>query len=346
MIKNPPTLDEWRRLYEAAVRVKELAPWEWMMEEDIFGVQNPESQELGFVSVMGANGEHFAVAVYLGPQGLYGFLDLEEEGPDASPYRLFEVPQLQASFEDRDTLQKEDRAVLKSLGLKFRGQNAWPMFRSIRPGFHPWFLEGWEARLLTCALEQALDVTPRFEADPSLLGAPEGEFFVRTPLKADVGIGWEDRVVRVPPPALAPAPATVDDLTRRRLEGLSRGEQKLEVDVFMLPDACREGKGRPFFPYCLMMVEARSGLVLFHDLLQPQPSLEEMWRSVPLKVADQFAEVQMIPAEVRVCSEHLFDLLKPLAGAFRFKLKRVSALRTLEPAREMLMGFLMGGGAL
>ncbi|OGG47137.1 MAG: hypothetical protein A3F84_16945 [Candidatus Handelsmanbacteria bacterium RIFCSPLOWO2_12_FULL_64_10] len=344
MSENSPTLDEWRRLYEVAVRVKELAPWEWMMEDDIFGVQNPENQELGFISVMGAIGEHFAVAVYLGPQGLYGFLDLEDEGLDASPYRLFEVPQLQASFEDRNILQKEDRDILKSLGLKFRGQNAWPMFRSIRPGFHPWFLEGWEARLLTCALEQALDVTPRFEADPSLLGVPEGAFFVRAPLKAEVGIGWEDRVVRVPPPASAPV--TVDDLTRRRLEGLSRGEQKLEVDVFMLPDACREGKGRPFFPYCLMMVEARSGLVLFHDLLQPQPSLEEMWRSVPLKMVDQFAKAQMIPTEVRVCSEQLFDLLKPLAGASRFKLKRVSALRTLEPAREMLMGFLMGGDAL
>jgi hypothetical protein len=342
MSENPPTLDEWRRLYQAAVRVKELAPWEWMMEEDIFGVQDPESQELGFVSVMGANGEHFAVAVYLGPQGLYGFLDLEEEGIDASPYRLFEVPQLQASFEDRDILQKEDRDVLKALGLKFRGQNAWPMFRSIRPGFYPWFLEGWEARLLTCALEQALDVTPRFEADPSLLGVPEGAFFVRTPLKAEVGIGWEDRVVRVPPPA--PVQATVDDLTRRRLEGLSRGGQKLEVDVFMLPDACREGKGRPFFPYCLLMVEARSGVILFHDLLQPQPSLEEMWRSVPLKVADQFAKAQTIPAEIRVCSELLFDLLKPYAGVFHFKLKRMSGLRILEPAREMLTDFFTGGG--
>lgn len=137
MEETPPTLDEWRRLYEAAVRVKALAPWEWMEEMEVFGVQSPETNDLGFVSVMGMAGEHFAVGVYVGAKGLYGFLDLEDAGLDASPYRLFEVPQLQASFEDRGTLQKEDRDVLKSLGLKFRGQNAWPMFRSIRPGFHP-----------------------------------------------------------------------------------------------------------------------------------------------------------------------------------------------------------------
>lgn len=42
-----PSLEEARRLYQAAMRVKELAPWEWMDEADIFGVQDPETGELG-----------------------------------------------------------------------------------------------------------------------------------------------------------------------------------------------------------------------------------------------------------------------------------------------------------
>jgi hypothetical protein len=33
-----PNLEEWSRLYEAAMRVKEMAPWEWMTEEELFGV--------------------------------------------------------------------------------------------------------------------------------------------------------------------------------------------------------------------------------------------------------------------------------------------------------------------
>lgn len=185
-------------------------------------------------------------------------------------------------------------------------------------------------------------MTPRFQEDPSLLDTREGEFLVRVSLKAEGGIGWEDRVVKVPLPAPSLIEAAVDDLTRRRLEGLSRGEHRLEVDVFMLPDACREGKGRPFFPYCLMVVESPSGMILFHDMIPPLPSLEDMWRSVPKKVADCFAKVEMIPAEVRVCSALVHDLLKPFAGAFRFKLKRVKDLRALGPAREMLTGFLAG----
>ena len=46
----------WRRLYEAAIQVKELAPWEWMFEDEVFGVQDPETGKLGFVSVMGQGG--------------------------------------------------------------------------------------------------------------------------------------------------------------------------------------------------------------------------------------------------------------------------------------------------
>ncbi len=45
-----PDIREWRRLYEATVRVKEISPWEWMTDADVFSVQNSETGEIGFVS--------------------------------------------------------------------------------------------------------------------------------------------------------------------------------------------------------------------------------------------------------------------------------------------------------
>ena len=139
MPEKIPTIEEWGRLYAAAGRVKEMAPWEWMMEDDVFGVRNPERDEIGFVSVMGAGGEHFAGALYQGAAALYDFLALSEAGRDGRgdsvvAGRVLEIPQLQASFEDRGHLQKEDRDVIKKLGLKFRGANSWPM---LRPGNVP-----------------------------------------------------------------------------------------------------------------------------------------------------------------------------------------------------------------
>jgi hypothetical protein len=60
MAGDTPTNEQWSRLYGAAVHLKRLSPWEWMTEADVFGVKDPPSGEIGFVSVMGMLGEHYA----------------------------------------------------------------------------------------------------------------------------------------------------------------------------------------------------------------------------------------------------------------------------------------------
>ena len=49
MAENTPTPGEWSKLYEAVIRMKQIAPWGWMTETDVFGVQNPEDEQLSFV---------------------------------------------------------------------------------------------------------------------------------------------------------------------------------------------------------------------------------------------------------------------------------------------------------
>ncbi len=175
MVENAPGNEEWRRLYQAAIELKRQAPWEWMTEADNFGVQDSDTGELYFVSVMGMLGEHFAIALYPGAGAFYKFLELEEAGASAAPEAVLEIPQLQASFEDRNLLHQRYRDIIKALGFKFRGRNAWPMFRSYRPGFMPWFLEREEARMLAVGLEQLLEVAPRFRENPGLLDPSDDE---------------------------------------------------------------------------------------------------------------------------------------------------------------------------
>jgi hypothetical protein len=81
-MENKPSSTEWRALYEVAARVKEMAPWTWMSEDMVFGVQSPETEELGFVSVMGMLGEHYAIALYRGPRALYQFWSIGGGGPE------------------------------------------------------------------------------------------------------------------------------------------------------------------------------------------------------------------------------------------------------------------------
>ncbi len=334
-----PTIDQWRRLYGTAVRIKELSPWQWMTETDVFGVQDPETEEIGFVSILGLLGEHFGVSLYPSPRALYDFWALEEAGPEITPDALLEIPQLQASFEDRDQLDNRDRKVIKELGFRFRGRKEWPMFRSYRPGFLPWFLEAEEARSLAVALEQVLEVAPRFREDRSLLvPEDEGSYLVRVAHQEGTTRVWEDTVMEVPPPEPVSIQVEMDLGALESLESLPQSDHKFELDLFMFPAPIQGDRGaRPVFPYMLLTVDAGSGMVVGTDLLEPLPSLEAMWSSVPLAVTQQLTGLGLRPEQLTVDSELLYELLQPLAEASRFELELAPFLPALHEAREALL---------
>jgi hypothetical protein len=337
MVEELPTNEQWRRLYEAAVRLKELAPWEWMTETDVFGVKDPKTEEIGFVSVMGMLGEHYGVSLYPNPEALYKFWALEEAGPEINPDALLEIPQLQVSFEDRDELDNRDRKVIKELGFRFRGRKEWPMFRGYRPGFFPWFLEAEEARFLAEALNQLLEVASRFREDRSLLSPDDESYLIRVAYQEGGTHVWEDEVMEVPLPEPVVIQIEMDPGALEDLERLPQSGHEFEMDLFMFPTPIQGEKGaRPVFPYMLLTVDAGSGMVLGTELLEPVPSLEAMWGSVPLAVARQLAGLGLRPEQVTVESELLFGLLQPLAESSRFELKRSPFLPALHEAREAL----------
>jgi hypothetical protein len=338
MSEARPSLEEWRRLYEAAIRLKQIAPWEWMEETDVFGVQDPETQELGFVSIMGLLGQHLALGLYLGAEGLYRFWGIQAEpGEMASLEAMLAVRELQVSFEDRDMLDPEDRAVIKELGLTFRGRQAWPLFRSYRPGYFPWFLEPAEARFLTHAIEQAIDVVLRYRDNPDLLQQPgEYDYLVRVPHQEGTALVWEDRIVTVPPvePELVAVP--MDMLALETARKLPRMSQALEVDFFVMPIRVGTPGERPRYPYMLLLVETSLGLVCGHQLFEVQTSIEATWGLVPLGLVREFLQMKMLPRRVRVMSPYLPIVLKPLSEELGFDIELARELPALQKAKDSL----------
>jgi len=339
-----PSLDDSRNLYELMQQIHALAPWEWMEESHVFGVQNPDTQELGFVSVMGMAGEHYAVSVYLGARALNDFWHFQDEFPDIAPEELLEIPQLMASFEDRSQLHKKDLDLIKRLNLKFRGRNAWPLFRGYRPGYFPWFVEAAEARFLADALQQVLDVAPRFKANPSLLDPHDDEhYLVRFPRKSGQTFVWEDQVIPITGPPPATLTFTIDNQLLENLKQKPKAGFKVEIDCFMVPSPVQEERNaRPEFPYMLLLVEAKSGMIIGQELLTADPTFEAMWNSVPLYIMKHLSQLDALPDEIRVRSRLLFDALKPVAQAVKVKLGLGKSLRAVEIVRTMLSDF-MGG---
>jgi len=290
---------------------------------------------------MGNLGEHLSVAVYPGVAGLDGFWELADPDSDLPPEHILEVPQLQASFEDRDQLRQEDREVLKALGIKVRGKQAWPLFLSYRPGRVPWALDSSEVRTLTRVLEQVLDVTPRLRDNPALLDTEdEDNYLVRVAHEQNGGLAWQDVFQTIPAYERPPIDLVLDERVINNLRAQRYGKRVLEADFFLIPAAIREGDERPYYPYSLLLVDNQSGAVLGTELLQPLPSLETMWGKVPMTLLGMFVHVQMAPRDLRVQTRLLYALLEPMFHELGWKLSLVGNLPAIEEAKAALMQFM------
>lgn len=334
--KNAPTLEQWKRLYELMDQFSDLAPWEYMYEHNAFGVQPPEAGEFGFVSVMGNLGEHFAVSVYTGKKGFEGYLNIQRVGYKLTPDMLLLTPQLQASFEDVDMVSPEDRKIIKQLNLKFRGKKAWPLFRSYRPACIPWYLENNEAQLLIHALEQLMDVAPRFKKNPDMLEAPDSkEYLVRVYKNAK----WLDQFQKIKFPQDPPLRLRMNMDALHHLKNMEKQNSIVEVDMEMMKQGIRDGKfDRPYFPFLFMIAEKHSGMILGVDMLSPLPSLEKMWEFIPEKVIESLASF-ILPKEIQVKDPLLALLLSPLEKEVGFKVNVVSRLPAIERAQKEFKKF-------
>lgn len=48
-----PAVSQWQVLYDLARAFWEAGPWRWMSEDSLFGVQDPDTGEVGYCAVIG-----------------------------------------------------------------------------------------------------------------------------------------------------------------------------------------------------------------------------------------------------------------------------------------------------
>ncbi len=126
-----------------------------------------------------------------------------------------------------------------------------------------------------------------------------------------------------------------------KVKQLRRVKNRIEIDLFLLPAPVGEKGSRPVFPYVLMSVETQSGFVLGSEILAPEPSLEAMWGQIPQHVIKQLEIFGVLPEQIAVRLPLLLQLLQPLAKELGLKLKQSRTMRSLDAAKESMLGFMM-----
>ncbi|MGI6085989.1 MAG: DUF7309 domain-containing protein [Acetivibrionales bacterium] len=330
---NKPTIDEWSALYKAAENFKNAACWKWMYDNDIFGVQDPETGEIAYCCIMGNAGEHFAIAGYLGTEGLDSILKLlSGEIEPSDPDNMYLQKCLMCSFEDRAALASEDLKIIKNLGLKFRGRNEWPAFRHYEPGFFPWFLTASQCRFLTHIITQALEVSVRCRESKKILEHKTlYTYLVRTNRKPGNGdSSWEDRYIDIEP--FKPEFVSFHIKDEMRLKRLVSTKPikgiVLEADTFFTP----------YYPKVCMLLDHHRGMVVSFEMMTDLK--KEGYKCIEMLV--NFIERNSIkPSKILVSREETYYLYVDVCKQLGITLEAVDHLEFAGQVRHEMFSFMM-----
>jgi len=335
MSHKEPTIDEWKELFEVSRMLKELAPWKWMEDSESFGVENPETGEVGYGCIMGALGEVFGLIVYLGSEGLAVFEKIQSGNMTMEDEDIFASQKcLAVTFDDREMLDNKDLATIKSLGLKFRGRQAWPCFRSHLPGFLPWHLTGEEARFLALAIRWAMNVAEKLRENPLALNPQKkGSYLVGYIVNDDGKPTWHEEWRKPVPFTAKPVSLSIDELRLAKIKKNSqKSEHTWEVEFFYAPFVIHEGE-RPFYPY-IALYSVHNNRYVVNFCLSSLTDYETRFLENFLELLEK---IKMFPKTMMIRKQAVYDFFKPIADVLGISLKKVKHLPAFEDARVSLI---------
>lgn len=237
---------------------------------------------------------------------------------------------LTCSFEDRNTLSTRDLALIKELGLTFRGRRKWPWLRYHEIGYYPWYMDDEQARFMALVLEQALDVSLLCQESRSALDTPDGAIPVR--VLAPSG-SWEFKPVTIKEAQITVTVPVLRDEFLQRFTSLSHSADVCEIDMFYMPSPIQETQGnRPYYPTACILLDSR-GLICGMELIKDP--VEEAAQSVNL-LLDYIADQRRLPLEVRASNQEAYFVCQGVCSQLGISLKRVEKLRWAPQARREL----------
>lgn len=334
---TPPTREQWEKLYEVAEKIFQLKPWEYLHESDNITILLPGRDEPMYMVTMGIGEVTYGVGIYPGYISRNALRKIETDASDGVVSAAFEQHCINLYFGNREELEPDDRKIIKDLGLKFRGKNRWPHFRSMIPGFIPWVLNYSEAELAIQALQNyvmafvayAKGTSVDFENGETLLRffAPELDMWINVPCEMP------------PVPIVTPRLQFRDDLTVAALKKKKKTAAKLSAVVSYLPAPIQENKNeRPRLPLVAMLMDMSSGMIEGHAM---EMTREDIGGAAVEMLVDYISQHGR-PQSIDISDEFTHSILADFVSKVGIKQTQGDKSLAMNMIMEMMIG--MGGG--
>jgi len=330
------------QLYAETTKFMEERPWEFLADEKLILVDDPESKERCCCCVMGAAGEWIGMHVYQGEESYRMYRKLAS-GQKPDPYSFYEKQKgVSLEIVRASDLEAADRVLLKALDHPLKKGMLAPQFRAVRPGYLPWHVTQAEGSLLRYCL-CAVNIFCATVTDEEL-----EEFWRQKnvfPLVVP-GIKEQEYKVRlVTAPAPGPAPIEVADLDEERIRRIAaeykKSETILEAEHFFAPGVIGQKNERKICMHPTIIADAHSGFLYHNEFGMPG---ESRAATVSRALLAAMESAHFVPAEVRVKETGLGTGLAGLGSALGFEVRTVKNLPAAQEAKRFLIEAISKGG--
>jgi hypothetical protein len=331
------------RLLAATADFAARKPWKFMADTDVVGLADPVTGEIRLGSVLGNAEEIFAASIYRRPSGLRWILSMLEAGDTPELEMLEGLDALKIEFVPKHELAKAELAALKAAGFRPNGKgHVWPQFRSMEPGWLPWYINQTEAEQMLADLPRLTAFSRLLERHPDLYGDRDMNVvpFLPNPMPGRPlelsDLEW--RTLVVAPEPLIPFQPTARQLAQlRSLPG--HPEAGWQYDCFPMPACPVLEAGRPCLTRFNLVVEDQRGLILGSEMFPGHLPLAE---SAGQGLVNILLKNGVLPGEIAIPAGRLEFILRPFCDALKIKLTPAASLPFLDEAIASLSDMMRG----
>lgn len=307
-MRKEASLEQWHELYDVAGEIKSLQPWEHFWDMDLITLKLPEYEQPFFASIMGRNGECFAIAVMEGIDALHDFYKLAESR-DIPPGQLIRYQHnMTCYFGDREELSKSERDTIKKLGLKFRGRNQWIYFRSFERGYAPSSLDEEQVVKMTRVFQELFMALKAFQENQIPVNFDNQQTLYRH-FDSELGLWSTTAATLKVPPRQYRISVLEDEVLMGRIKKQKITKSELEIDTLYINAVINESEsGRPIMPVIVILADSDSGMLVDQEMISPEE--DDMYTIMGIIV--NYLEHTGRPKKINVRDEEMAHLLSDL----------------------------------
>lgn len=331
------------RLYELAFEYKATKLWKVLWDTELFAVKLPDGN-IGYISIMGAAGEHCALALYIGEEGMNSYYAiLEADRMRMSPFVFQELLMqqncLQCAFVCKSELSGEEYEEAKSYarkhGIRLSGKNAYPQFVKYQANRCPWELQTRKEEEDLCeALAAAIEIARRLEGKmPGQLGLRSISGTMEIPLleRRDGAYVIGRTVIPGYKEKEVPRPKASNDIAITKLRK-ARKSGVLECGLIRFFQPVQDDPEEvPVFPVILLAVEASVEHMLS---VPPVTHYEENPEELLDYFIDAMVAQNICPIKIKAQDERTYAFAEDLCRRLKIALSIETDLPALEDAKD------------